>query len=98
MAATWEFRLRLVRRAWDNAIRSRCVPRLLALLHDPLDRVSYISETLSETTVEDADPWWIREKLSAWLEHLSAAEISTGSMITLLKSWAGFDTQKGQPE
>jgi hypothetical protein len=31
------------------------------------------------------------------LEHPSAAEISIGSVITLLKPWASFDTQNGQP-
>jgi hypothetical protein len=90
--------LRLVRQAWDDADPSHSVSRLLALLHDPLDSVRYISETLSNASTEDLNSWWIREKLSSWLDQLSAAEISIGSVITLLNSWASFDPPKGQPE
>ena len=65
---------------------------------DPFDWVSYIFEALYETSVEDADHWWIRDTLSSWLEHKSVDEISIVSVIALLKSWGDFDTQNGQPE
>ena len=76
-----------------NSALERKLSRVCVDRGNPLGWVSYISETISETTVEDADPCWIREKLSPWLEHKSVAEISIGSVNRLLKSGANFDTQ-----
>jgi TIR domain len=81
--------LELVRKVWDEADPARKVSTLLGLLYDSLDRVSYISRTVA--AAPDEKDWWIREKLSAWVEHLAASEISVGSAITLLRSWASFD-------
>jgi TIR domain len=85
---------KLVQQAWDDADPSRSVFRLFELLNDALDRVRYISETLSGASTESLNEWWMREKLSSWLDHLSVAQISMGSAITLLKSWASFDPAK----
>jgi hypothetical protein len=83
-----------MRQAWDAADPSRDASRLLELFREPVDRISYISKVLSDPSTESPNSWWVREKLSTWLVHLSAAEISIGSVITLLDSWASFDPPK----
>jgi hypothetical protein len=91
--------LTLARQAWDDADSSRSVSPCLHLLHDdPLDSVQYVFETVANTSSENLNSWWIPEKLSSWLDQLSAAEISIGSVITLLNSWASFDPPKEQAE
>ena len=81
--------LELVRKAWNEADPAHKVSAILRLLYDPLDGVSYISRTVAAAA--DEKDWWIREKLSAWLEDLGESEILIGSAITLLRSWASFD-------
>jgi hypothetical protein len=83
--------LEIVREAWDDADPSRSVSPLIAVFHEPFYYVPYISKTVSEASDIPEDAWWIRDKLSLWLNHLSTAERSIASAITLLNSWASFD-------
>jgi TIR domain-containing protein len=83
--------LELLRQSWHEADPSRTVSALLVLLYDLFDRVSYISRTVSDASDVLEENWWIDEKLSEWLEHLAAGEVSIVSAITLLRSWASFD-------
>jgi hypothetical protein len=77
----------LLREAWKDADPEHAVSSLL-VLHEPLDRVSYISKTVSEASnTEVEDNWWIREKLSSWIAFLQAAERSLQGTTTLLTSW-----------
>jgi hypothetical protein len=83
--------LEVLRKAWSIADATRSVSAILVLLYDPLSRVTYISGTVSNASDDLEKNWWIRDKLSAWLEDLAEAEISIASAITLLESWASFD-------
>jgi len=87
--------LEFVRRAWDDADPPpRTVPSLLARLHEPLDHLRYISGEASKESDPPEDAWWIRGKLSGWLEQVSVASASINSAIALLDSWASFDPRE----
>ncbi len=90
--------LKLVQQAWDDADPSRSVSPLLGLFHDTFYYVPYISKTVSDASDVSEGVWWIKEKLSSWLRHVSASEREIASAIALLNSWASFDPEERQSE
>ena len=75
---------------WNKVDPTHQAPELLRLLYQPLDLISYVSETVSKTN-PDGDVWWVRDKLRVWVKTIPEAEASLDSAITLLISWARFD-------
>ena len=48
------------REIWNKVDPKHQAPELLRLLYQPLDLISYVSETISKTN-PDGDVWWVQE-------------------------------------
>jgi hypothetical protein len=64
--------------------RSFCGRQLIGLLNGPLEIAEYVGKTISESSQE----WWVREKLTDWLDiKLPHAERGCEETVRLLDSW-----------